>query len=107
MISQYPANIASMVGTSFVIGPKDIIDRINSQAKACPDQKFALAGYSQGSLVVRMAMSAVGDAGINPDAMKRLVGGATFGDFGGIWPGDIGPRMKVNCVQGDPVSVAA
>ncbi len=59
----YPADTDVAEGGTY--GVRLLIDTLNVQAGACPDQRFVLLGYSQGALVV-------GDALI--DAAIRLVG---------------------------------
>lgn len=60
----YPAD--TDVAEGGTLGVRLLIDTLNVQADACPDQRFVLLGYSQGALVV-------GDALI--DETIRLVGG--------------------------------
>jgi hypothetical protein len=69
----------------------DVIGRLQKQHKACPTQKFAVVGYSQGSMVMRAAL---GDAQkVGESAYKQIVAGAMFGGpkggqrFGGSRPG--------------------
>jgi hypothetical protein len=57
-----------------------VIKRLNSQNQQCPDQKFALVGYSQGAAVMHIAVSPNDTVKISPQAMKQVVGGAMFGD---------------------------
>jgi cutinase len=59
------------------IGAADVISRIQKQHKECPTQKFAVVGYSQGSMVMRAAL---GDAkAVGEDAYRQIVAGAMFG----------------------------
>lgn len=60
----YPAS--GEVKESATIGVRTLIDTLNVQAEACPDQRVALLGYSQGALVIGDALS---------PAETRLVGG--------------------------------
>ncbi|UTX54530.1 cutinase family protein [Leucobacter aridicollis] len=64
----YPADTEINAGAT--LGARTLIDTLNVQAKACPEQRTILLGYSQGALVI-------GDALAAPDA--RLVG-ATVGE---------------------------
>jgi Cutinase len=101
-------------------GAADVIARLQKQSKACPDQKFAIVGYSQGSMVARLALSDASKLG--PDVFGKIVGGATFGDpasrgsnnpvaLPGLpsnfvpppFAGDLESKVKVYCVPGDPV----
>jgi Cutinase len=66
-----------MGGNSSRVGAADVISRIQKQNAACPDQKFAVAGYSQGGMVMRSALSDVSK--ISERAFKQIVGGAMFG----------------------------
>jgi hypothetical protein len=109
-VLQYPANFWQ---ESWETGVKDVINRLNSQAKACPDQKFAIVGYSQGAMVIHIALNSTN---LSPDALKRVVGGATFGDpvqnrrgLGyGVpdFPGELKAKVKLNCAGTDAVSTA-
>ena len=60
----YPAD--GDVNEGGTLGARMLIDTLNVQAEACPEQRFVLLGYSQGALVIGDALSA-------PEA--RLVGG--------------------------------
>lgn len=59
----YPAD--TDVNGGATLGVRQLVATLNLQAKACPEQKFVLLGYSQGAMVI-------GDALSTPDA--RLVG---------------------------------
>lgn len=61
----YPADTEINAGAT--LGARTLIDTLNVQAEACPEQRTILLGYSQGALVI-------GDALAAPDA--RLVGAA-------------------------------
>jgi hypothetical protein len=66
-----------MDANSSKIGAADVIARIRKQHEACPTQKFAVVGYSQGSMVMRAAL---GDAKpVGENAYKQIVAGAMFG----------------------------
>jgi cutinase len=116
-IYQYPANIGA---DSPSRGAADIISRLQKQTTACPNQKFGIVGYSQGSMVARIALSDASKLG--PEVFGKIVGGATFGDpasrgknntvaLPGLPPnfvpppfaGDLDSKVKVYCVPGDPV----
>lgn len=51
-MDRYPANANP---SSAQIGADDLIKRLNAQSKLCPDETFALVGYSQGGGVVHAA----------------------------------------------------
>lgn len=59
----YPADTEVLAGATG--GARTLIDTLNVQAAACPEQRFVLLGYSQGALIVGDALGA-------PDT--RLVG---------------------------------
>jgi hypothetical protein len=105
---QYPAD-----GTpqSPQLGATDVANRITSQSKACPDQKFALVGYSQGASVVRR-----GTLKLDKALLAKIVAIANFGDLGQRdpstatnarpappqFPTELLPKVKLNCAKGDP-----
>lgn len=60
----YPAD--TDVNEGGTLGARLLVDTLDVQHEACPDQRFVLLGYSQGALVI-------GDALSDPEA--RLVGG--------------------------------
>lgn len=60
----YPAN--TDVNEGGTVGVRTLIDTLNVQTEACPEQSFVLLGYSQGALVVSDALSEPGE---------RVVGG--------------------------------
>lgn len=77
---------------------------INSQAAACPSQKFALGGHSQGAVVTHDALPRINRAYLN-----RIVAITTFGDprqASGEQniPAQLADRVKYNCLPGDLVS---
>src|ERR1700712_1748918 len=106
------------------IGTDDTINRLNSQSKACPEQKFALVGYSQGAGVMHAAMGPPGPPlpklpsprpKLDPDVIPKITAVVMFGDPG--FKGTTGPtghtppfsealqpRLRQNCAPGDPVS---
>ena len=125
----YPAD--TDVNEGGTLGVRMLIDTLNVQAEHCPDQRFALLGYSQGALIVGDALSApelrlVGETvgELSEDAAERVLaivlygnprfaGGEAYdvGDFdealGGILPRTAGSfeafadRMQDFCVAGD------
>lgn len=68
----YPAD------EDFANGPKtgasDAQKHIQTRAAACPDMKFAIAGYSQGAMVVH-------DISLSSDLLSKVVAVAVFGKF--------------------------
>jgi predicted esterase len=53
---------------------------LNNQSKACPNQKFAIVGYSQGAMVMHLAFNSKEEV-VSASAVKQIVGGAMFGRF--------------------------
>jgi len=99
---QYPANANMTVSVS--TGVKDTNERLNKQIKACPDQTFAIVGYSQGAGVMHGAA-----AKFDPAVIPKVVAAVMFGDPGfkgsptiPSFPAPIQARLKQNCVPGDP-----
>jgi hypothetical protein len=105
----YPASFAT---DSKAKGAADVVKHINSQSKACPKQKFALIGYSQGGDVMHSAAAKL-DASLYPSIVALVM----FGDPGNKGPGAKSPlggivpefpapllqKTKQNCSKGDPV----
>lgn len=120
---KYPATLK--IPYSPAKGIDDTIHRLNDQSKACPDQKFALVGYSQGGRVIHGALAASGapvEGLENPrpkldqSVIPKILAIVLFGDSGfkiTSGPGDtqnspeipapLRSKMKQNCNPGDPV----
>jgi len=89
---QYPA---SMAGSS--TGVSDMVKRLESQVKACPESKFVLSGYSQGGMVTVQALGKLtahanrviavvlygaGDgSGVNAAFKQKTIANCAPGDF--------------------------
>lgn len=103
---KYPADFSK---TSPDVGVADTLRHINERAVACPDQKYALSGYSQGAVVMHRAAIKL-DKTILKD---RIIATATFGDGGQqatkekpiyespvgpipVWPEELDGRIKFN-----------
>jgi cutinase len=56
-------------------GAADVVDRLTSQNKACPNQQFALVGYSQGAAVMNVTAKS-----IPADIEKKIKALVMFGD---------------------------
>lgn len=82
----YPADTEVLAGST--LGARTLVDSLNVQAEACPDQRFVLLGYSQGALII-------GDALAAPDA--RIVGGRV-----GELTEDAAERIDAVVFYGDP-----
>ncbi|KAJ3049772.1 securin, sister chromatid separation inhibitor [Rhizophlyctis rosea] len=53
----YPANTNFATGPG--IGAADVLSHLKSQSTKCPNQKFILAGYSQGAMVISQSLSQI------------------------------------------------
>lgn len=121
---QYPANIN--MTTSAPAGIDDTINRLNKQSKACPQQKFALVGYSQGAAVMHGVFGPTGPPypgspnprpKLDPEVIPKIVTLVMFGDLGfrgssgmmgrftSPFPATLEAKLKENCAAGDPVSI--
>jgi cutinase len=94
-IGQYPA---SMTGSQ--TGIADIPKRIAAQAAACPKEKFALVGYSQGGMVVSGALKQIA-AQYQDKVVAVVLYGA--GDGSSVAKAYYGKALA-NCAPGDFVS---
>lgn len=95
----YPAD-EDFVGSPMQ-GATDAENHIKSRAAACPDMKFALAGYSQGAMVVH-------DVKLSSDLQAKVVAVAVFGDpyrtLNMAFPVPGGTSNVYSaCATGDPV----
>jgi len=120
---QYPASID--MAKSSQKGVDDVINRLNSQSKACPDQKFALVGYSQGAAVMHSALATQGKPSsggpaerpkLNSDVVPKVLALVMFGDpgfsgTGGMaglmtapaFPEVLNSKVRQNCNKQDMV----
>jgi type IV secretory pathway VirJ component len=81
-------------------GIADIPRRIKQQAKECPDEKFALAGYSQGGMVVQSAL-----AKIPAQLRQKVIAVALYGaGDGSKVNAAFKSKTVANCARGDFVS---
>lgn len=120
---KYPANFNVSISSNK--GATDVINRLNSQSKECPDQKFAIAGYSQGAGVMHLAL---GPSDVkmpyitepkpilDKSARAKIIAAVMFGDPGfkgtegplgvtsPVFADDILKVTRQNCAPGDPVS---
>ena len=69
---QYPASSSLL---SPLIGSRDVVNRLISQSRACPNQKFALVGYSQGAVVIRQAVQR-----LPASILNKIVAWIGYGD---------------------------
>lgn len=98
---QYPAS-SNIFGA--IRGARDVVSRLKSQSQLCPNQTFALVGYSQGASVMHRAADDIPKS--LHSKIKALV---MFGDpsqrFGsGKFPAGLQEKVLQNCADGDPVS---
>jgi cutinase len=104
----------------------DAINRLNKQNTECPDQTFAIVGYSQGAGVWHSAMGpSPGEQlvllppnrpKLNESVLPKIKAAVMFGDPGfkgvegpmGIYsppfPAAVEAVLRENCGPGDPVS---
>jgi cutinase len=123
---KYPANFNVSISSNK--GATDVINRLNSQSKQCPEQKFAVAGYSQGAGVMHLALGP-SDAKmpyisqpmptLEKSARSKIVAAVMFGDPGfkgtegplgvpsPLFADDILKVTRENCAPGDPVSASS
>jgi cutinase len=95
---QYPASFDFANGV--VVGGQDVIARLESQIKACPDQTFSLVGYSQGAMVMRNALGIMPD-----DLLEKVKSIVFFGDpeIEDELPAAVVEKLLNNCAPGDSV----
>jgi len=89
---QYPAGTSGS-GT----GVTDVQRRLEKMVKECPETRFALAGYSQGGMVVTSAAAKL-PANLASKVLAMVIYGA--GEASSV-RGPIGARTLANCAPGD------
>jgi len=101
---QYPADAGGMgkqgedpalVKARREVGPKDIIQRIASQMKECPGERFALVGYSQGGGVISGAAQM-----LTAEQAAKIDAVVTYGAKG-TFPAALQKKWLNNCAPGD------
>ncbi|OHF04452.1 hypothetical protein CORC01_00304 [Colletotrichum orchidophilum] len=100
---QYPAS--SQIISGVRQGSNDVVNRLKSQAAACPNQTFSLIGYSQGAAVMHAAA-----ADIPAELYGRIKSLVMFGD-GYLklaaslskFPAGLDDKVNQVCAAGDPV----
>jgi type IV secretory pathway VirJ component len=84
-------------------GANDVVRRLKEQDTACPQEKFALVGYSQGAGVMHSAAARIPTA-----IQQKIVAMVMFGDPGlkrnSKFPPLLQSRTLENCAVGDYVS---
>jgi cutinase len=93
---QYPAGT-----TGSSTGVADVQKRLEKMVKECPDSKFALAGYSQGGMVVSSAAAKL-PAQLAEKVLAMVIYGA--GEATSV-KGPLKDRTLANCAPGDFVSL--
>jgi cutinase len=98
---QYPANASPDSKSN---GVTDVLRRLNGQSKNCPEQRFAIVGYSQGASVMHAAAPKMEEA-----IQKKILAAVMFGDPGlgpqnTKFPPILQERLYENCAPADPVS---
>jgi cutinase len=108
----YPALVWQ---TTAVAGAVDLVDRVEAVARACSDTTFVVGGYSQGSLVVDVAIGVLRMGGGTPptislDLAHRIAAVVVFGNPLGLTGKTIsgsseiyGSKTMEFCNAGDPV----
>ncbi|KAF1809649.1 alpha/beta-hydrolase [Eremomyces bilateralis CBS 781.70] len=97
---QYPAVYST---ESVLIGAEDVVNRVTEQNLACPSQKFALVGYSQGARVMRAA-----SVKFDPSIYPKILALVMFGDRGmrdlniTQFPPHLQTKLFENCAPADP-----
>lgn len=93
----YPAVAVTLSGVQQ--GADDVVAQLGAQADVCPDQRFALSGYSQGAMVI---VSALED--IPADVAERVAAVVLFGNpYRARGTGDFEDRTLDICATGDTV----
>lgn len=109
----YPADLSF---TSAAQGNADLVNHVNSQAAACPNQRFVLVGYSQGANVVDNSMGISSDgavvgspivatipAALEPRVAAVLLFGNPIRALGRSVTGTYQSRTIDFCAKGDPI----
>jgi len=97
---QYPADAEAK---SVPTGVEDVVNRLTKQSTACPNQKFALVGYSQGAMVMHSAAPKIPES-----VLPKILALVMFGDpalrrGAATFPGGLGSRLLEQCAPADPV----
>ncbi|QOV36222.1 cutinase family protein [Streptomyces ferrugineus] len=109
----YPADLSP---TSAAQGNADLVNHVNGQASACPNQRFILVGYSQGANVVdnSIGISSAGavvgspivatlPAAVEPKVAAVLLFGNPIRAIGKSVTGVYQSRTIDFCAKGDPI----
>jgi cutinase len=109
----YPADLSL---TSAATGNLDVVNHVNAQAAACPNQRFILVGYSQGANVVDNSIGISSDgavvgspivatipAAVEPKVAAVLLFGNPIRALGKSVTGTYQSRTIDFCASGDPI----
>ncbi|WP_043668815.1 cutinase family protein [Streptomyces xylophagus] len=109
----YPADLSL---TSAATGNADVVNHVNAQAAACPNQRFILVGYSQGANVVDNSIGISSDgavvgspivatipAAVEPKVAAVLLFGNPIRALGKSVTGTYQSRTSDFCANGDPI----
>lgn len=109
----YPADLSL---TSAAQGNADLVNHVNGQAAACPNQRFILVGYSQGANVVDNSIGISSDgavvgspivatlpAAVAPRVAAVLLFGNPIRALGKSVTGPYQSRTVDFCAKGDPI----
>jgi cutinase len=112
-VVNYPADLSL---TSAATGNLDVVNHVNAQAAACPNQRFILVGYSQGANVVdnSIGISSAGavvgspivatiPAAVEPRVAAVLLFGNPIRALGKSVTGTYQSRTIDFCANGDPI----
>jgi cutinase len=93
----YPAATITLNG--ILRGAENVVDELTRQAEACPDQQFALAGYSQGAMVILTSLN-----DLPPDLADRVAAVVLFGNpLRARGTGEFVDRTMDICATGDEI----
>jgi cutinase len=109
----YPADLSL---TSAAQGNADAVNHVNTQAAACPNQRFILVGYSQGANVIDNSIGISSDgavvgspivatipAAVEPKVAAVLLFGNPIRALGKSVTGTYQSRTIDFCANGDPI----
>ncbi|MBK6010695.1 cutinase family protein [Streptomyces sp. MBT53] len=109
----YPADLSL---TSAATGNLDVVNHVNAQVAACPNQRFILVGYSQGANVVDNSIGISSDgavvgspivatipAAVEPRVAAVLLFGNPIRALGKSVTGTYQSRTIDFCATGDPI----
>jgi cutinase len=97
----YPAS--SITGDGIRQGVEDVTSQVAAQVEGCPDQQFALAGYSQGAIVITEALR-----DLPADAAEQVAAVVLFGNpVRAAGTGEFSDRTLDICATGDAICGAA